>query len=337
MQTIYISKASDIGNPHYNPVSGCDVKIIDGEDHIFQLDENEEGVYQGFINQEYLYIGSAFKTEIVTPEGELIISDFDTLQDCPEIDSVYYEIVKTNSSEPEFVITDEQVQFYVDYDGTGTDSRYVKWEIEETWEYHAKYPMRWYYDGVLHEIDPPDYSKNVCWTTNYIRGLYLATTDNLSENKYKKFPIQAINNTSQRLAYGYHMVVKQFAISKEAYEYYNNLKKNVLSDRGLYYSQPVPNRGNLTNMTNPDQTVLGFFYTGGVQTKTMFIYPLDDFELDVVYYCSAVPLGKAGFRKIPWRDYPAWIWVPGLLWISEDCVDCTCSGGTQDKPDFWPY
>ena len=88
-------------------------------------------------------------------------------------------------------------------------------------------------------------------------------------------------------------------------------------------------------MTNPDQIVLGFFYTGGVQTKRMFIYPLDDFELNIVYFCSAKPLGKAGYRVIPRSEYPALIW--GNLWIFEECCDCTLEGGSQDKPDFWPY
>lgn len=334
-QSVFISKSSDMSRPVFIPVSNCDVKVIDDKGNIFQLIEVNKGEYNAYFDQKHLAEGTAFKVDIITPNGQLISSEFDTLHYCPEIDTIYYKKEDILTPDPDYKI--QGIQFYVDYNGIGSESRHIKWEIEETWEYHARYPYKWYWDGAIHEIYPPDYSKNVCWANNFVQGLYIVSTNNLTENRYEMFPLHYIDNTTQRLAYSYSLNLIQCALSKEAFTYYKTLKTNILTDRGLYNTQPIPNEGNLTNITDPDQIVLGFFYAAGQQSKRIFVYPIENLKLEFNYLCTYRDLTKVGFRGIYYPFYPAALWLDGAFyWILEDCYDCTCEGGTLDKPDFWP-
>jgi len=335
-QTIYISNSSDVSKPSYNPVSNCDVKVYDIHDNIFQFYESTNGQYNCNINANFLTVGNAFRIEILMPNGDLIISDFDTLYNCPDIDTAYYALEEILTPDPDNII--QGIQFYIDYNGLNTSTKHIKWDIYETWEYHARYPRRWYIDFTwIHEIVPPDYSKNVCWSTEKVIDIFTLSTENLTENKYIKFPLHYVDNTTQKLAYGYSILIKQSALSIEAFNYYKNLKSNIADNGGLYDKQPFYIQGNLTNTTNTDQQVLGFFYASTVKTKRIFINPIEDLELNYDYYCNIRDLSKVGLRAIRYSDYPADLWLDGVLyWIQENCYDCTCAGGTLNKPVFWP-
>ena len=154
-QSVFISRSSDISTSNFIPVSNCDVKIIDNKGNIFQLFEDNKGEYKSYFDQKYLTEGAAFKVDIITPNGQLVSSEFDTLHFCPEIDTIYHIKEDILTPDPEFNI--QGIQIYMDYNGQETGARYIKWDIEETWEYHALYPKKWYYDGELHVIYPPDF------------------------------------------------------------------------------------------------------------------------------------------------------------------------------------
>jgi len=89
-QTVSISMAAPIGDPKYIPVSGCYVRIYDDKGHEFVMNESEEGIYNVEIDNNYLIPGNSFKVEILTPDGTIIESDFDQMNECPDVDSVYY-------------------------------------------------------------------------------------------------------------------------------------------------------------------------------------------------------------------------------------------------------
>lgn len=327
---VYISKSSEIDNPQKNPVSNCDVKIKDDQGNIFQLSEYEKGEYKAFIEKSYLKTGNAIKIEIITPEGDLIQSEYDTLTNCPEISDFYYSIEERLTSDPENDLP--TIQFYIDYNGSNSNARFIKWNLEETWEYHSEYPLKWYYDGIIHMLEEPDYSKQICWTHRFIPENFILSTENITENIYFKFPLHSIPNTSNKLAIGYSLLIKQYALSKSAYIYYEKLNSNIINDGGLYESQPQQIKGNLLNVTNPDETVLGYFEVSGIQTKRIYFEPIIDFPLNMTDICEPTPVYIA-FLKGAY----CYIWISDDVYFLDDhCVDCTVLGGTTEKPEYWP-
>lgn len=339
-QTVKVSMASPVSDPEFIPVSGCALRISDDKKNQFAMQESQEepGVYGVYIDSEYLAPGKSFKIDIITPDGTSIQSDFDRMPPCPDVGDVYYEIdeiISEYTGQPE-----KGIRFYIDLDATDFTSRFFKWDITETWEYRVDYPREWYYDGTVHHIFPPDYSRKVCWLTLKVKEIYTLSTTNLEENRYSKFPLNFASSHTSRLIYGYSLLIEQAALSEEAYSYWDQMRINGTGLGGLYERQPLSITGNLHNLTDPDQEVLGFFSAETVKSKRIFISDVHGLEIEHVGYCTPVLL-EHGFAEITPSDYPAWLMGDEdnfyLILLSDDCVDCLYYGGSNIKPDFWPY
>jgi len=338
--TVTISMASPVSDPQYIPVSGCAVRISDDKRNQFTMQESpaEPGVYRVYIDSQYLTPGKAFKIDISTPDGTAIESDFDRMPPCPEVGEVYYEfdeIISEFTGQPE-----KGIRFYTDLDAGDIQSRFFLWNVTETWEYRVDYPREWYYDGTVHHIYPPDYSRKVCWSTERIKEIYTLSTANLDANRYTKYPLNFVSSKTSRLIYGYSLLIEQSALSEEAYSYWDQMRINSTGLGGLYDRQPLSITGNLHDKTDPDKEVLGFFGASSVKSKRICISSVPDLPIEYVGYCTPVPL-KYGFSEILPSDYPAWLMGDKeryyMILLSDDCVDCLYYGGSNVKPDFWPY
>ena len=349
VQRINVGTSSSFIKPEVIPITGCIVKIIDGKGNIYPATDAWEGNYDVIIPESELVAGNTFKVDILLQGGDHLVSDFDQMQDAPDIDSVYYITQKLPTDSP--VLFTRGIQFYLDLDAGNSTCRNYRWEATETWEYHSLYPIEWYWNGRLHHNIPPDSSKMVCWRTSKLRDVYMLTTRTLSENKYKRFPLQFVDNSSSsRLVYGYSLLVKQFSMSDAAYEYWEKIRANSQDQGGLYESQPMVIKGNMHNLTKPDQDVLGFFGAASVKQKRIFVKNVPDLPLEYVFNCVIDDLPKGGLAGTYPIMYPVYLpahtslvdGVPvywyDLLSIDHECVDCTATvGGTTTKPDYWPY
>lgn len=336
VQTVHISLTSPISEPKQKPVNGCQVSIVDDRGNNFSLQDMGNGDYQANIGQEFLSVGTAFKLIVITLEGSRLQSDFDTLLACPAIKSVYYEIENHEGNNPEDITPG--AQFYLDYKGSNTDSRKMHWELMETYEYHSMYPREWIYDGVVHHIVPRDSSLMVCWRTAQVPEIYTLTTSNLNENAYNKLPLHFVSNRSVRFEYGYSLLVKQFSLTDAAFNYWDQMRQNSLLGGSLYETQPLAVKGNMNDLSNPDQEVLGYFGASQLQTQRIFTTN-PGLILNYTSSCSPSVLRK-GLREIDPINYPAYLLANGLsyskVWLNDECVDCTSLGGVNVKPDFWP-
>jgi hypothetical protein len=336
-QTVNVSMTSAIDNPEFIPVVGCLVVISDDKGHDFVMTDGGDGNYSGDIDTAFLKPGNSFMVSVHTPDGMDIVSNYDLMPTCPDIDSLFYVRLDLATSDKE--VFDKGIQFYVDLKGQETDSRFYRWEAIETYEYHATYPREWYYDGTVHHIWPPDYSRKVCWKTELVKNIYTLSTTQLSENKYLNYPLHFVNNLTTRLAYGYSLLLNQYAISEAAYTYWEQQRANGFENGGLYERQPMSIKGNLVNVTYPDHEVLGFFGASSVRSKRIFVNPFKDLELIYSDYCTPSAL-RYGLWEIDPRDYPAFLmgnaYTYYLVVFNNECVDCLLLGGINVKPDFWP-
>lgn len=334
IQYVNVSATSPISKPEYIPVTGCQVTISDDKGNNFEAADQSDGNYTFHIPDSYLTTGTAFMVSVLTPAGINIASDFDTLNECPEVDSVYYTFNDVPTTDPE--VFKKGLQFYIDLNAEYTSSHNFRWEAVETWEYHASYPIEWYYDGTVHHVYPPDYTRMICWRTEMVKNIFTLSTENLEQNEYKSFPLHFVDNFSTpRLVYGYSLLIKQFALSNAAYSFWEKLRINSTDQGGLYDKQPLAIRGNLRNVTNQDQDVLGFFGVSAMKSKRIFVS-----NIATEYVMDCAPIALRGFYEITPRDYPAYLYGDeygySLALLLPECVDCLVSKGTNVKPEFWP-
>jgi hypothetical protein len=189
----------------------------------------------------------------------------------------------------------------------------------------------------VHHVDPPDYSTNICWSTKKISDIYILNTTGLGNNKYRNFPLHFVDNTTRRLIDLYSILVKQQAIGLDAYAFWDQLRMNNIEQGGLYETQPLPVKGNVSNLTKPEQSVLGYFQVTSVKTKRLFVKDVPDLELITPTSCGVYTL-LYGLRQFSPGDYPVYLFGQegAFFELTKECIFCTILGGTTVKPDFWP-
>jgi hypothetical protein len=336
-QYVTVSRTSAVTDPSFIPVNNCQVKIIDDLGQSFELKQYEDGKYRVWMIGTFLVPGRSYKVEVVTPEDQLLVSTFDKMPNGSQVGDVYYEITELPTNDPDFFING--IQFYTDFIAGEQDSRYFRWKLTETWEYHTKHPIEFYYDGEVHHVLPPDSSQMYCWRTDQIEEIITLSTKTFSTNEAERFPLNYVQNNTNRLEILYSLLIEQSALSENAYNYWDELRLNSEQDGGLYNSQPIAVKGNIVNTSNPESEVLGYFQASTVGIKRVFVEPVEGLELDFHERCTPVQL-RFGLRELGPRLYPAYLLaIDGnvtMVYLPDDCVLCTVLGGTTDKPNYWP-
>lgn len=336
-QTIVLSRSIPLNDKVYENLSGCSVSIWDENDHEFVLNEFEEGKYHVWMNGEDLIIGRAYHLIITTPEGEKLVSSPDVLTQVGDVNLPEFKLDSIYNSAYNYYT--RGIQLFVDVSGNENTSPYYLFEIDATYEHHAKYAREWYYNGSIHHIYPPDSSLMYCWTTFRVPEIVTLSTENLSANEFNNFPLYFVPLNRDYLTFGYSLLLRQVGLSREAFLYWEMVRLNNNQNADLYSKQPVDTQGNIKNTTNPEKEVLGFFSASAVSETRFFIEPMPTIPLPI---CAPWPLDRLGLREISRTDYPAFLMnnplgTYFLIWLPNACVDCSFDHGSIQKPEFWPY
>lgn len=277
----------------------------------------------------------------VTVDNDTYQSKFQPLLTSPEIDEVTW---RENES---------SVSIYVTTQAEKTDSRHFMWSFEEDWEFHAEVDMRGNENikPVYKQAHYPDLTETnnpylFCWMHDVSRHILLHSSSNLSENLVKNIKLHEISIEDIRISYIYSILVKQWSLSDEAYNYYATLKQYTEDSEGLFSPILSELQGNIQCISNPDKRAYGCVLASSVTTKRIFIYEKDFEHMRSLYsnpYCTWM-----GEDMKPWGNGPVeswlspWVIMRDIKTMNEtlylwSCVDCRHTpGATKKRPDFWP-
>ena len=335
---IHISRTAPYYDPHKIPEPDCQVEVVDNYGNIFEFYESDSGLYMQWIPKDFLNIGTQYKVKVITTDGNIYESDFnELLSPSPPIDNIYYEIEVRETNDPDKPLNG--IQFYLDLNVPGDFARNYRWELEETWEYEAAYRIQYYYDGIIHEIDDPFFLFR-CWRTEPIHKIYTFTTRYSTSNTINKFPLNYVSNQSNRLKIKYSLLVKQYSLSNTAYDYWFQVQKQSQERGGLYETQPVQIQGNISNINDPEEVVLGFFDVSSVPEKRIFVSESFNFRIhDAKCYLRVIDYDR---QLRMYTIFPVYMISLSEMGVGPPygvgygtCFDCTKGGGKTEKPDFW--
>lgn len=333
---VKLSLSSEIRSSVSNPVSQATVVIREKIGISEKLTEIENGVYSTAINGIRGIPGHKYRIEIETEDGKTYQSSYDLLQEPVLVDNVYAEI----ETRPGGGLPHDRsgFQFYVDSKPAGSDTSYLMWLLEATYEYKADLKVRFVFDGTLHEYTGLD-SLETCWRTYRVPKIFTAQTAGLAQNKIVKFPLHYVDTETRELYIRYSVLADQFTLGKKAWNYWNNIRRQNEEQGGLYSQQPYQIRGNVFNPSDPEEMVLGRFTVAGISQQRLFV---DKPNLPFWFsFCEVTEPDIENFGTI--FTYPPQTWpvyatttaggVPALP--NQDCMDCRKRGGTTRRPDFW--
>lgn len=340
-QEIVISRASSTKDPAFIPYSGCTVDVVDDQDRVFRFEEaiDRPGVYFASIDNQYLAHGSQFQLSVITPQNRQYSSTFEEMTSSPPIDTAYYELTTLPTSDPDYFI--DGLQFYLDFMASNKYGKNYLFGLEESYEYHSTWPIRSYIDETGFVSSPADYSRFICYQTQDLADIFLLSTSNLSENTYIKYPLNFVSDHTQRLLYNYSLKITQYSISESAYAYWETLQKNNQESDGLFAKQPATVKGNIYNIDDPEEIVLGYFGVSSITTRQLLLKHIDELSFNEVPYCKAI-FPDAGLPVAPRPLYLVRVKNPKdpegpLVWgySGSECFDCTLLGGSVTKPDYF--
>lgn len=302
-------------------VTGASVQVEDDKGNLYPLMYTSKGAYTG---RYHFNTGLKYRVRIKTQNQKEYASGLVTYKVSPPIDSITYRLEPAGA------------RFLVSTHDNTRQSKYYRWTYSETWQFHSYYSTDFQYDEQKKEVGVLKESIYDCWQSNLSREILLNNSANLREDVMKETPLALVVNGSEKLSLKYSIQVKQYVMDSIGYEFFRLLKRNTEETGSIFDPQPGNLKGNVVNVKDPLEMVVGYIGAGSSAIKREFFsipwnHPQDclnlvlvpDIKDSLAYYFST-----QGF-------WPVSMEVAGWSAAYDRCVDCR-TRGTNIKPAFWP-
>lgn len=345
----YLSKTQPIGSEETpESILNAEITIVgqNGYESPKATFDIEEDCY--IINTQDLPDNTLYAV-LIKAEGETYQSDFQELFITPSLESVSYKE------------REDGISIHVTSYGNEGNSPYYLWAYEEDWEFHAP-------DNINGLKGIPVYSKEIynlpfldengnnpylyCWGHNGSKHINIYNTTILTENTAKEVELFRIPIDDVRISYIYSILVKQYSLSPEGYQYYSLIKKYSEESSGIFTPIPSEVKGNVSCISNPEIKVLGYVLASTCQTKRVFIYESDFKQICSEYDSGCISAGwgdnffnlnkiyTEGVIAMTYNGELSDLLNPNLtetIFYTRECIDCrVVKGSTKKRPDFWP-
>jgi len=143
------------------------------------------------------------------------------------------------------------------------------------------------------------------------------------------------------LSIRYSLLTSQYSISKNAYTFWTNVKEQNENLGDLYSKQPFQIRGNIYNVNNSSEPVLGYFTVAGISQKRIFVNKPGPPVVMRYGECKLVEQDYMNFAVLfltspaEWPEFATYDENGANAYPPQVCLDCREKGGTIEKPDFW--
>jgi hypothetical protein len=205
-----------------------------------------------------------YRLSIVTADGKQYLSDYQTALNSPPIDSVSYDT--------KGALTTPGLNIYVNTHDVTNKAIYYRWDYQETWIIHAPFLSAFKSDGyTVRGRDLANDNISVCWQSDTSSVIILGSSAKLTTNVISNSPITSIISTDEKLGFEYSIIVRQYALTADAYNFYTNLKKNTEQLGSIFDAEPSQINGNIHCVTNPAEPVVGYLSIGATTSQRIFI------------------------------------------------------------------
>jgi hypothetical protein len=354
---VKLSMTTETQNVEPSIVSGAVITLSDDGGGNSLLQETTPGTYKTDSLQFLGQTGKTYVLHIKTSAGSEYESDPCLMYPVQQIGSVYFakdkEILKNGSE------THEGVRIFLDSEG-GTENRYFRWVYNECWKFNVPNPKTYDYISES-EIVAVDKIKRTCWNSHKSDEIIIQSTESTQTNKIEKKPILFVaSDLSDRFLVQYSIEIKQLSLSKNEFEFWDQMKQINESGGNIFDKQPFSVISNIHNITDPAEPVLGYFQVSSVKQKRIYITKSEIYPLNIPIYqydCDRIEVGPDDYGRpdnpskvVTFDKIYEWFTSSGvafvepvydihfrlikLVFTQPVCSDCALSGSLT-KPDFW--
>jgi hypothetical protein len=276
---------------------------------------------------------NSYRLRIKTANGESYLSDFTPAKVTPPIDSITWQVYNN------------QLRINANTHDPLNNTRYYRWDFVETYEFNSLYLTPYVYDPIQNKIVPrsptPFYT---CWTSVNSSTIAVASTAQLAKDVVAGMAINYVPPTSEKVGVEYSIQAKQYALTADAFNYWQSLKKNTEDLGTIFDALPSQITGNIHCLSNPAELVIGYISAGTVATSqhifiTKAMLPAS-WSVVYPYACQEILLNQSivvsGVPFLIVSPGPTSGSPPEATWnvATPQCADCM-SRGRNTPPAFW--
>lgn len=333
--TVRLSRSIPIDTTGFVPEMFANVTLLSGSNESYDLNEVTPGVYQT-VNVLNPTVGETYRIEIRTTTGGHYSSGDVVMRDTPPIDSITYAYQERPAEGT------TGVQIYVNTHDPANNTWYYRWEWQEDWTFFTRYYSNFYWSNgqVLQQTE----NINQCWLNDRSKSIHINSTQGLSQDIVSKYPLRYVSNQSDRLINRYSILVRQYSLSEQSYQYLKELEKVTENLGTLFDPQPAFVQGNIRNINDPAENVIGYFDAAASREQRIFITRSEVPGISVPNYYTFCSDSMVSFNQIAEMAMFGYVLFAEtinqfggtayLMANSNNCVDCRIRGSNV-RPDFW--
>ncbi|TRX71690.1 DUF4249 domain-containing protein [Carboxylicivirga sp. M1479] len=351
---VYLSRSISNLDEEPQKVSNALVIIRDQFNNEEVLTEIAPGIYETDSFQFKVQVGNTYVLSIRTTDGQEYESVACEILPKSSINKVHYKRGKDWSADQ----TQEFLGLDIMVDGGSYNGGFVRWIYDEDWKFKVPFPTKMAYDEESDDwvLIP---AENVqCWKHSQSNKMVVHSFANQSNTQIKNKKVCFVpSKATDKLSVRYSILVKQLSISRNEFDFWSKLKVSSEDVGDFAGTQPFSIVGNIKNINNPKEPVLGFFQTGSVSSKRLYINRSDatDLGLPIIPYDHNC---RVDSFKVDGKPYTSLMEIyeqqvlngsyymhdgifdensgrlAGFLLTSPKCADCQVTGNIN-KPWFW--
>ena len=343
--TVILSRTKETADAQPEMVSGALVIIKDDIGVSTTLIEKSEGIYKTDSLTFRGETGRSYSLYIKTADGNEYESGSCLMYPVQNIDSIYFfkdQKMEGNESK-------DGISICIDSGGESNKS-YSRWTFEEWWKISVPCPKKYIYVNESTFIKCSTV-KETCWGHNKSSEIII----NSQETAFSQPILFIQSDKSSRLLIQYCIKVRQLSLSGEEYNFWDRMSQINETGGDIFDKQPFQIYGNITNINDPDEKVLGYFQVSAAKVKMKYITYPEIEKLGIPHYQYDCKISIVGPSDYPVAAPPTfdqiynmytnlnYIFIEPqykdtvltkLVFATPLCADCTYSGSLT-RPDFW--
>lgn len=315
---VKLSKSVSLNENEIIPVNNATLKVLDDQGGVINLVQIDAGVYQVIPEDWKAESGRTYRISIELADGNKYESENQLVYSSGTIDSIYFSYASGVINAGDLANEMDAFIVYIDALGDGGEKNLFRWRWSGTYEIFTRPELRVTPSfGVLVPDPIPCSGYNLalepvapctcctCWVTEFSKQAIVSKNEFISDNRFLGVEMARIPIDGFRFYNKYHIEVEQLSLDESSYNFWKLVEAQQKSATNIFQPNVVRIQGNIGNIDDADELVLGVVSFASVTRASIFIQQSD----------------------IPGR-------VPSLPIYIADCRDFAETSSTT-KPPFW--
>lgn len=306
-QHLSLSYTKDFGNSTREYISDAQISLFDDIGNKSEYIPTSEGAYQ-LRNQAFqAEAGRAYHLEINLTNGKKYQSHPQIIPKSIKPEALKFKVEQEiRSNGLNIGVENSFINLYLDTKiKIDKEVAYLRWLADEVYSFQ---------DEICHPLDNPT---NCYVYLNPKQEILILSGKGFEDGVIENIPVfsKKLVQKSPEYEQKHAFNIYQLSITKEAFDYWENVLQLTNQSGSIFDKSPAGLRGNFFNREDENELVLGFFEVATIETIRVFTRPIDfEGKYKFVNYCSDV---------FPSR-------------FEGDCCDCLLiEGSARNAPPYW--